>query len=51
MAEKNGKILAIDDNEDVLFALKLLLKPVVEKIETSANPELIPELITREDWD
>ena len=24
---KNGKILIIDDNEDVLFALNLLLEP------------------------
>lgn len=51
MAEKNGKILAIDDNEDVLFALKLLLKPVAEKIETASNPELIPNLLSKEDWD
>ena len=27
-----GKILIIDDNEDVLFALNLLLDPYVEKI-------------------
>lgn len=26
-----GKILIIDDNEDVLFALNLLLDPYVEK--------------------
>lgn len=26
-----GKILIIDDNEDVLFALNLLLEPYVEK--------------------
>ena len=29
---KNGKILIIDDNEDVLFALNLLLEPYVEQI-------------------
>jgi two-component system, NtrC family, response regulator HydG len=51
MAEKSGKILVIDDNEDILFALRFLLKPVVEKIETANNPELIPELIAKEDWD
>lgn len=29
--EQKGKILIIDDNEDVLFALNLLLEPYVEK--------------------
>ena len=29
---KQGKILIIDDNEDVLFALNLLLEPYVEQI-------------------
>ena len=51
MAAKNGRILAIDDNEDVLFALRLLLKPLVEKIETVSNPELIPDLVKKENWD
>ena len=30
---KNGKILIIDDNEDVLFALNLLLEPYVYQIQ------------------
>lgn len=30
--ENRGKILIIDDNEDVLFALNLLLEPYVEKV-------------------
>ena len=33
--DAKGKILIIDDNEDVLFALNLLLEPYVEKIKTS----------------
>ena len=36
-----GKILVIDDNEDILFALNLLLKPLVEEICVTANPEQI----------
>ena len=32
---KNGKILIIDDNEDVLFALNLLLEPYVEQIKVT----------------
>ena len=39
--EKKGKILIIDDNEDVLFALKTLLSSYVEKVKTSVNPESI----------
>ena len=39
--EKKGKILIIDDNEDVLFALNVLLTPYVEKIKVSASPEKI----------
>ena len=30
--ENKGKILIVDDNEDVLFALHLLLEPYVEKV-------------------
>lgn len=51
MATKNGKVLIIDDNEDILFALKLLLKPHVELVQTSANPNDIPELMKKDDWD
>lgn len=51
MTLRTGKILAVDDNEDILFALKLLLKPVVEKIETVNKPEKIPELLAKESWD
>ncbi|MDR2129560.1 MAG: sigma-54 dependent transcriptional regulator [Odoribacteraceae bacterium] len=39
--EKKGKILIIDDNEDVLFALNALLLPHVEKIKVSTRPEKI----------
>ena len=35
---KNGKILIIDDNEDVLFALNLLLEPYVEQIKVTTQP-------------
>ena len=29
---KRGKILIVDDNEDILFTLKMLLRPLVESI-------------------
>ena len=51
MEEKIGRILAVDDNEDILFALKLLLRPHVELIETLPGPERIPEMMQKEDWD
>ncbi|MDR2039218.1 MAG: sigma-54 dependent transcriptional regulator [Bacteroidales bacterium] len=36
-----GKILIIDDNEDVLFALNLLLEPYVESVRVSTDPARI----------
>ncbi len=51
MEEKKGKILVVDDNEDILFALKLLLRQQVEQIETLTGPELIPEMMKKENWD
>jgi DNA-binding NtrC family response regulator len=51
MSEKTGRILVIDDNEDILFAIKLLLKPHVEEIIILNNPEKIPDLLKTEDFD
>ena len=45
MFEKKGKILIIDDNEDVLFALNVLLAPYVEKVKVSAFPEKIEKFM------
>ncbi|HUX54404.1 MAG TPA: sigma-54 dependent transcriptional regulator [Williamwhitmania sp.] len=51
MVKKFGKILAIDDNEDILFALKLLLKPYVEQVTTTSNPNDIPRLMGNDTFD
>jgi DNA-binding NtrC family response regulator len=51
MVTKVGKILAVDDNEDILFALRLLLKQHVELIETVNDPGLIPSMLQKDDWD
>lgn len=51
MEELKGKILAIDDNEDILFALKLLLKPHVEKITTLSSPNRVIDLLKVEKYD
>ena len=39
--EGKGKIFIVDDNEDVLFALNLLLEPHVEKIKVATQPSRI----------
>jgi DNA-binding NtrC family response regulator len=51
MSDKIGKILAVDDNEDILFALKLLLKQHVEVIDTINQPERIPEMMKKTNYD
>src|SRR4030043_1568369 len=51
MSEKTGSILAVDDNEDILFALKLLLKQHVELITTLNDPEQIPKIMHDDDYD
>lgn len=51
MTQKSGRILAVDDNADILFALKLLLKPHVEHIVTSTDPNKIPNLMADDTFD
>ncbi|MEG0038793.1 MAG: sigma-54 dependent transcriptional regulator [Bacteroides sp.] len=41
-----GKILIVDDNEDVLFALNLLLDPLAEKIKVSTSPDRVEHFMT-----
>ena len=43
--EKKGKILIVDDNEDVLLSLNMLLKPYVEGIRVINTPERIIEMM------
>lgn len=44
--EQLGKILIVDDNEDVLFALNLLLEPYVDKIKVAISPDRIEHFMT-----
>lgn len=37
--QNKGKILIVDDNQDILFALNLLLKPHVESVKVTTQPE------------
>ena len=43
--DKKGRILVVDDNEDVLLSLNMLLKPYVEAVRVTANPERIVEFM------
>jgi DNA-binding NtrC family response regulator len=38
-------VLVVDDNEDVLTALRLLLKPHVGTVQTARSPEALPALL------
>lgn len=51
MAIRQGKLLAIDDNEDILFTLKMLFRPSVESITTCADPKEINQLVSRNKYD
>lgn len=45
MILKNARILIIDDDTDVLVALRLLLKSVVKEVVVEKNPNQIPSLL------
>lgn len=46
-----SNILIVDDNEDVLIAAKLLLKPFASVIVTEKDPNQIPKLISSTSFD
>jgi len=48
---KQGKILIVDDNEDLLKAAKMFLKRHIAQVDLEKNPESIPALMANEDYD
>ncbi len=46
-----GKILVVDDDEDILKTARLFLKRQVERVDTEKNPECIPTLLLNEQYD
>ncbi|MEM9830194.1 MAG: sigma-54 dependent transcriptional regulator [Bacteroidota bacterium] len=48
---KTGKILIVDDNEDVLQAAKIFLKRHFLQVDTEKNPGAIPATISNEQYD
>src|SRR3954469_18872522 len=51
MSLKNASILIIDDDTDVLTAVRLLLKPEVSQIVTEKNPENIRSILSKQSFD
>ncbi|EKB48978.1 sigma-54-dependent transcriptional regulator [Cecembia lonarensis] len=49
--QKTGKILIVDDNEDLLKAAKIFLKRHFAQVDTESNPGLLPILMVNEQYD
>jgi two-component system, NtrC family, response regulator HydG len=43
--KQSGTILIIDDEEDILFSLKMLLKPIYARVFGEQNPQHLPRLL------
>lgn len=48
---KSGKILIVDDDEDVLFSARLLLKQHYAIVRTEKNPEMIPPILKNDHYE
>lgn len=51
MPKKEGSILIVDDNNDLLIALKLILSRYFESIDTLRNPNLLLSAIEKKAYD
>jgi DNA-binding NtrC family response regulator len=51
MQLKKASVLVVDDDTDVLTAVRLLLRPQVKEIVTEKNPENISSLLTQHSFD
>lgn len=51
MLLKNASILVIDDDADVLIAIRLLLKPAVKEVVTEKNPNNLQSLLANSKFD
>ena len=51
MTKEQAKILIIDDDEDILFAFRLLVQKHVSEVHTEKNPDNIPDLIKAKSYD
>ncbi len=51
ITKKFGKVLVIDDDEDVLHAARLFLKQHFVAVHTEKKPEMLPGLLKNENYD
>src|SRR5690606_16883004 len=51
MSTEFGKVLVVDDDEDVLQAARLLLKKRSTLVHTERDPEQLPVLLRNHDYD
>lgn len=51
MQLKDASILITDDDPDVLTAVRLLLKPLVKEVIVEKNPENLPAILSRQQFD
>lgn len=51
MSLKKARILVIDDDTDVLTAVRLLLRMEVKEVVTEKSPELLPDLLSNGQFD
>ena len=51
MTKLKPRVLIIDDNEDVLLAARLLLKPYAGVIHTEKDPNVIPQILRSDNYD
>ncbi len=46
-SDKSGNILIVDDDNDVLYTAKLVLRGLFEKVDTLDSPSLIPQYLNK----
>lgn len=51
MIAKQARVLVVDDDRDVLFAVKMLLKTEVQEVVTETNPEQLLSLLGKQPFD
>ncbi|UOG73046.1 sigma-54 dependent transcriptional regulator [Hymenobacter tibetensis] len=51
MAFSKARVLVVDDDRDVLFALKMLLKTEVQEVVTEKNPENLLSVLSKQPFD
>ena len=51
MSKYQGKVLIVDDNRELLSALKMMLSQHFVEVQTEKNPNLLPTLLRQEQYD